>query len=80
MTKNPMKKPDDPDKLLFGRQFSDHMFEVDWTIEEGWGKPRIVPLQPFQMHPAAKVFHYAIEVHKIWTLFTRETKNLKKFK
>ncbi len=62
MTKSPRDKPD-PDKLVFGKEFSDHMFEVDHKVGEGWGKPRISPLQNFSIHPAAKVFHYAVEVN-----------------
>ncbi len=50
--------------MRFAKEFSDHMLEVDWTSEGGWGKPRISPLQNFSMHPAAKVFHYAVEVRQ----------------
>lgn len=55
------KKPD-PNKLLFGHEFTDHMFEVEWSKENGWGKPRICPLHNLSLHPAAKVLHYANEV------------------
>ena len=48
--------------VVSGKQFADHMLTIDHSAEEGWGKPVIQPLAPFQMHPAAKVFHYAIEV------------------
>ena len=54
-------KPD-PEKLVFGQCFSDHMFEVEWSIDKGWGIPRICPLHSLRLHPAAKVFHYASEV------------------
>ena len=48
--------------LGFGKHFSDHMLRIKWTSEEGWGVPKIGPLEPFQMHPAAKVLHYAQEL------------------
>ena len=38
------------------------MLEVDWTEEGGWQRPVIRPLAPLQIHPAAKVLHYATEV------------------
>lgn len=57
------KKPD-PNKLVFGHEFTDHMFEVEWRQESGWGKPQIRPLHNLSLHPAAKVLHYANEVRK----------------
>ena len=38
-------------ELGFGKYITDHMLEVDWTVKEGWGKPQIVPMHDFQMHP-----------------------------
>ncbi|GIY91338.1 branched-chain-amino-acid aminotransferase, mitochondrial [Caerostris extrusa] len=54
-------KPDDH-SLVFGKTFSDHMFEVEWTEKHGWGKPIISPLHDLVLHPAAKVLHYAQEL------------------
>jgi len=48
--------------LGFGKHFSDHMLKVKWTSDGGWEAPTIGPLVPFQMHPAAKVLHYAQEL------------------
>lgn len=39
------------------------MLEIPWTADEGWGTPLISPLHDLKVHPAAKVLHYAIEVH-----------------
>jgi len=59
-TKKP--KPKLPnDKLLFGKSFTDHMFEIDWDNQKGWGIPKIIPYAPFQIDPACSVFHYALE-------------------
>lgn len=43
--------------LPFGRTFSDHMFIADYR-DGKWHDPRIVPFEPFSMHPASMVLHY----------------------
>jgi branched-chain amino acid aminotransferase len=55
-------KPKSADGLKFGHQYSDHMMEVDWTADNGWTRPLISPMHDFQIHPGAKVLHYAIEL------------------
>jgi branched-chain amino acid aminotransferase len=40
------------------------MLKVEWT-KSGWDKPVICPLSNLSVHPAAKVFHYGIEVSLI---------------
>jgi len=42
-------------ELGFGKVFSDHMLKCTWKQGQGWDAPRIEPVKPFQMHPAAKV-------------------------
>lgn len=54
--------PDDPAKLIFGHKFTDNMLSIDWTVKDGWHKPSIGPLKNLEIHPAAKVLHYAVEV------------------
>ncbi|GAB4301414.1 MAG: branched-chain amino acid aminotransferase [Desulfuromonadia bacterium] len=56
------EKVTDPDKLGFGRIFTDHMLLVEWKAQEGWVNPRIKPYEPFLLDPAALVFHYAQEI------------------
>lgn len=60
----PFKLRPKPDvgNLIFGRTFSDHMFTVEWDKATGWTTPKIKPMENLQIHPAAKVLHYAIEV------------------
>ena len=53
--------PADDTQLGFGRHFSDHMFLYDYSPEEGWHDPRIVPKAPLALDPAAMVLHYAQE-------------------
>jgi branched-chain amino acid aminotransferase len=45
----------------FGTHFTDHMFTVEWTPDEGWHAARITPYGPLTMDPAAAVLHYAQE-------------------
>ncbi|MFB9763224.1 branched-chain amino acid aminotransferase [Nocardioides kongjuensis] len=45
----------------FGVHFSDHMFTVEWTPEQGWYDARITPYGPITLDPAAAVLHYAQE-------------------
>ena len=42
-TTTPMAKPESADNLAFGAVFTDHMLEIDWTEENGWGAPTIRP-------------------------------------
>lgn len=49
------------DKLVFGHAFTDHMFRVDWDHEHGWSTPLISKVHNLDLHPGAKVLHYALE-------------------
>ena len=63
----PSEKKSKPniENLTFGGIFTDHMLEIPWDTEKGWAKPIISPVHDLKLHPAAKVFHYAIEVMTI---------------
>lgn len=52
----------DESKLGFGKVFTDHMFWMDYTPEDGWHDARIVPYGPLQLSPAATVLHYGVEI------------------
>ena len=47
----------DFDNIVFGRQFSDHMFETDYVDGE-WGKLRIRPYQNINLSPSCLALHY----------------------
>ena len=47
--------------MAFGKVFSPHMLEADWTAAGGWQAPRIVPYQNLALSPAAMCLHYALE-------------------
>ena len=55
-------KPD-PEKLVFGASYSDHMLTIKHSTQAGWEKPVIEPLKHLSIHPGAKVLHYATEVN-----------------
>lgn len=49
------------DQLQFGKTFSDHMLEIEWTAEHGWAAPTITPYHNFSFDPSTVVFHYGFE-------------------
>ncbi len=56
----PKQKPDE-NNLVFGKYFTDHMFEMDWNQQEGWHDARIVPYGPLELSPACTCLHYGQE-------------------
>lgn len=46
------------ENLLFGTTMSDHMLMVEWTTQDGWAAPKIVPYQNLSLSPAASCLHY----------------------
>ena len=51
----------DFENLVFGRQFSDHMFVADY-VDGSWQDPRIVPFGTMTLHPACMALHYGQSV------------------
>ncbi|KAI7895858.1 branched-chain amino acid aminotransferase [Mucor mucedo] len=49
------------DKLVFGKNFTDHMITIEWDAESGWDKPNIKPYGKLELEPSAVVFHYGFE-------------------
>ena len=58
---NPKVMPE-PSVLGFGQYFTDHMFIMDYSVDEGWHDARIVPFGPVNIHPASTVLHYGSEI------------------
>lgn len=46
----------------FGGHFSDHQVLAQYSAEGGWSGHRIEPINQWQVHPGAAVFHYAQEI------------------
>ncbi|MFJ8265442.1 branched-chain amino acid aminotransferase [Peribacillus asahii] len=56
------KEKPQADQLQFGKNFTDHMFIMDYMQGKGWHDPRIVPYQPLTLEPSAMIFHYGQSV------------------
>lgn len=60
---NQLNPKPDVKELLFGKYFTDHMLKIHYYESmNGWQAPEIMPLGNIALHPAAKVFHYALEL------------------
>eukprot|EP00002_Diphylleia_rotans_P037401 TRINITY_DN834_c0_g1_i1.p1 TRINITY_DN834_c0_g1~~TRINITY_DN834_c0_g1_i1.p1 ORF type:complete len:392 (+),score=106.34 TRINITY_DN834_c0_g1_i1:48-1223(+) len=68
------------ENLLFGHTFSDHMLEVEWTQQNGWAAPRIVPYHAFNLDPAASVLHYAGEVFEGMKAYIDDSDRIRMFR
>ncbi|XP_010613563.1 branched-chain-amino-acid aminotransferase, cytosolic [Fukomys damarensis] len=56
------KAKPDPNNLVFGTVFTDHMLVVEWSSEFGWEQPHIKPFQNLSLHPASSALHYSVEL------------------
>ncbi|MBF0170449.1 MAG: branched-chain amino acid aminotransferase [Nitrospinae bacterium] len=54
----PKQKPDDAAPLSFGVYTTDHMLVMEWTREQGWGQPSVIPYGDLSLDPAALTLHY----------------------
>jgi len=57
-TASALKPKPDETKLGFGTIFTDHMFNMDYNLEQGWHNPRVEPYAPFVLDPSTMVLHY----------------------
>ncbi|XP_063785436.1 branched-chain-amino-acid aminotransferase, cytosolic isoform X2 [Pseudophryne corroboree] len=78
-TTSPKEKPD-PNKLVFGTVFTDHMFTVEWSVEKGWQQPTIKPFQNISMHPACSSLHYAIQLFEGMKAYRGEDGKIRLFR
>ncbi|XP_062994793.1 branched-chain-amino-acid aminotransferase, mitochondrial isoform X2 [Elgaria multicarinata webbii] len=79
LTKHPNAKPD-PGKLVFGKNFTDHMLTVEWSNKKGWGKPHIKPFQNISVHPATSAFHYSVQLFEGMKAFRGPDKRIRLFR
>ncbi len=61
-----------PESLGFGKIFTDHLFEMDYTPEKGWHNPTIQPVDGLPMHPATMFIHYGQAVFEGLKAFKQE--------
>lgn len=57
--KDLQEKPSKDTALGFGKYFTDHMFTMDYSPEEGWNNAKIEAFAPISMSPASMVLHYS---------------------
>jgi branched-chain amino acid aminotransferase len=72
-------KPDDS-KLSFGTEFTDHMFNMDYSSEKGWHNPRIEPYGSFNMDPATMILHYGQGVFEGLKAYKTKAGNIQLFR
>lgn len=60
-TKTPKTKYTDKTSLVFGRELTDHILEIEWTQKEGWKAPKISAMHDLKLSPAASSLHYALQ-------------------
>ncbi len=54
-----MRKPKPAwDTLSWGKEYTDHIFLMDYTEGKGWFDPRIIPYTNVTLDPATTVLHY----------------------
>lgn len=68
------------DKLVFGKTFTDHMLEIEWTKDEGWGTPKIVPYHKLSLDPSSVVLHYAFELFEGMKAYRDKDNNIRTFR
>ena len=53
------KRPVDiPENLGFGKIFTDHVFEMDFSPDKGWHNPTIKKMENLSLHPGTMFLHY----------------------
>lgn len=77
-TTQPKIRPNE-NQLGFGKYYTDHMFILDYSEQDGWHSARVVPYQNISLDPAAKVFHYGQTVFEGMKAY-RTDKGIKLFR
>lgn len=78
-TATPKEKPDSAN-LGFGKIFTDHMFVMNFSREEGWHDAKIIPFGKFEIHPASTVLHYGSEIFEGLKAYRREDGEVQLFR
>lgn len=66
--------------LLFGKNHSDHMIEVDFDNKKGWGTPQLIPFGDIQLHPFSSSLHYGIQCFEGMKAYRNEKGELRLFR
>jgi branched-chain amino acid aminotransferase len=73
------KCPEDSD-LSFGMDFTDYMFNMDYSPDQGWHNPRIEPYASIVMDPATMVLHYGQAVFEGLKAYKTSSENIQLFR
>lgn len=68
------------EELVFGKTFTDHILEVEWTKENGWAAPTIKPYHNFSLDPSTIVFHYGFEAFEGMKAYRDKNNNIRIFR
>ncbi|MEN8191852.1 MAG: branched-chain amino acid aminotransferase [Bacteroidota bacterium] len=70
-----------PEELIFGRTFSTHVFEMDYSSKNGeWQNPTIKKFSDINMSPAALVFHYGQAIFEGLKAYKQENGDIVMFR
>lgn len=61
-----------PESLGFGKIFTDHLFEMDYSPSNGWHNPTIRPVESLPIHPATMFIHYGQAIFEGLKAFRQE--------
>lgn len=66
--------------LPFGKEFTDHMFLMDYDEGQGWHDARVVPYGPISLDLGAVVFHYGQEIFEGMKAYRTEAGKVQLFR
>jgi len=75
-----LKQKPDETKMGFGKTFTDYMFMMEYSVEEGWHDPRIEPYHNFSLSPATAIFHYGQSVFEGLKAYRRKDGGIQLFR
>lgn len=79
LSKNLKPKPDES-LLTFGTVFTDHMFTMDYTEQNGWHNAQILPYGNIELDPASMILHYGQEVFEGMKAYRSENNDILLFR
>jgi len=69
-----------PESLGFGKIFTDHMFEMNYSEKLGWHNPTIRPVEDLAVHPASMFIHYGQAVFEGMKAFKQQSGDIVLFR
>lgn len=75
-----LKEKPDSTTLDFGTVFTDHMFILDYSADQGWHDGRIIPYGPIELDPAATSLHYGQTVFEGLKAYVTENDEVQLFR